>query len=80
MKLAPSKFSKRWGLPRLITKSHAEEKWAWPWARELPKNLEFPFNITATAVTSDFKFGVQIGFAKGHHKITPREKMGVVLS
>jgi len=36
--------------------------------------LEFPFNISATAEASDFKFGMQLGFAKGHHKITPREK------
>jgi len=32
------------------------------------------FNISATAETSDFKFGTQLGFAKIHHKITPREK------
>ena len=25
---------------------------------------------------SDFKFGMQLGFAKGHHKITPRAKNG----
>jgi len=25
---------------------------------------------------SDFKFGMQLGFAKGHHKITPRGKSG----
>jgi len=24
-------------LPRTIIKSYPEEKWAWPWARELPK-------------------------------------------
>jgi len=38
--------------------------------------LESPFNISATAEASDFKFGMQLGFAKGHHKITPREKSG----
>jgi len=38
--------------------------------------LEFPFNIFATAEASDFKFGMQLGFAKGHHKITFREKSG----
>jgi len=26
------------------------------------------------AKASDFKFGKQLGFAKAHHKITPREK------
>jgi len=38
--------------------------------------LELPFNISATAEASDFKFGMQLGFAKGHHKITPRGKSG----
>jgi len=36
-----------------------------------------PFNISATTKDSDFKFGMQLGFAKGHHKITPREKVAV---
>jgi len=36
----------------------------------------FPFNISATAEASDFKFGTQLGFAKGHHKITPSGKVG----
>jgi len=39
--------------------------------------LGFPFNISATAEASDFKFGMQLGFAKGHHKITPRWKSGL---
>jgi len=34
----------------------------------------FPFNISATAEASDLKFGTQLGFAKAHHKITPRRK------
>jgi len=38
--------------------------------------LEFAFNISATAEASDFKFGMQLGFVKGRHKITPREKSG----
>jgi len=38
--------------------------------------LEFPFNISATAEASDFKFGMLLGFAPGHHKITPKEKSG----
>jgi len=41
--------------------------------------LEFPFNISATAEAIDFKFGMQLGFAKVHHKITPRRKVGVAL-
>jgi len=36
----------------------------------------FPFNISATAETSDFKFGTQLGFSKAHHKIAPRGKSG----
>jgi len=42
----------------------------------------FPFNIYAVAVTSDFKFGTQLGFANyAHHKITQMTKVphGMVL-
>ena len=39
--------------------------------------MELPFDISATAEASEFKFGVQLRFAKSHHKITPREKVGV---
>jgi len=46
---------------------------------ELPEIWGFPFNITATAEASDFKFGTQLGFAKAHHKITPRGKVRVAL-
>jgi len=28
------------------------------------------------AKDSEFKFGIQLGFAKAHHKITPIEKSG----
>jgi len=45
MKPAPSKLAKRWGLPRPIIKSHAEEVGVE--IGELPKILEFPFNISA---------------------------------
>jgi len=38
--------------------------------------LGFPYNISATAGVSDFKFGTQLGFAKAHHKITRRKKGG----
>jgi len=34
----------------------------------------FPFNISAKAEASDFKFSTLLGFAKSHHKITLREK------
>ena len=43
---------------------------------ELPAIWSFPFNISATAEASDFKFGTQHGFAKAHHKITRRRKGG----
>ena len=35
----------------------------WTWARGAPQNFGFPFNISATAEASDFKFGIQLGFA-----------------
>jgi len=41
--------------------------------------LELPFNIFAKVEASDFKFGMQLGFSEAHHKITPREKVGVAL-
>ena len=66
------------GLPRPTIKPQPEEKWAWPWAREAPiRYLGFPFSISATADASDFKFGIQLGFAKVHHKTTPRQKVGL---
>ena len=71
------KFRMQLGLPRAIIQSHSGEKWAWRWARKLPKIWEFLFNISATAEASDFIFGTRLGFAKGHHKITPKGKVGV---
>ena len=44
--------------------------------RGAPKNLGVSYNISETAEASDFKFGTQLGFAKAHHKITPRGKSG----
>jgi len=38
--------------------------------------LGFPYNISATAAASDFKFGKQLGFVKAHHKITRNRKGG----
>ena len=38
--------------------------------------MESPLNISATAEASDFKFGMQLGFAKAHRKITSRGKSG----
>ena len=38
--------------------------------------MKFPFSIFATAEASEFKFGMQFGFFKAHHKITPKEQSG----
>jgi len=46
---------------------------------KLPKILRFPFNISATAEDSDFKFEMQLGFAKAYHKIIPRRKACLAL-
>jgi len=51
----------------------------WPCARGAPDICGFPFNISAMAEASDFKFGTQLGIAKAHHKVTTRGKSGVVL-
>jgi len=48
----------------------------WPWVVELPKILGSPFNIFAAAEASDFKVGMQLGFAKAHHEITLRGQSG----
>jgi len=41
------------------------------WARGAPQKLRVLFNISGMAEASDFKIGVEMGFAKAHHKITP---------
>jgi len=48
-------------------------------AREAPQNLGFPFHIYTVAEAREFKFGTQLGFAKAHHKTTPRGQVGVAL-
>ena len=73
MKPATSNFACSWGLPRHIIKSH-KTKWVrhcGPGLGELPEIWGFFFDISATAEASDFKFGIQLGLAKAHHKITP---------
>jgi len=47
--------------------------------RGTPLKTGFPFNISATAEASDFKFYKQLGFAMAHHEITPSGKSGVAL-
>ena len=73
MKPATSTLASPWGLPRPIIKSHAEKSGRGPVLEELPKILEFPFNIFATAEAGDFKFGKQLEFANASHKITSRK-------
>jgi len=46
-----------------------------PGLGELPEIWGFPFNISATAQASDFKFDKELGLAKANHEITPREKV-----
>jgi len=35
--------------------------------------------ISVIDEASNFKFGTQLGFAKAHHRIPPKEKVGVAL-
>jgi len=79
LKLATSNLVCSLRLPRSIIKLHAEKSGHGPGLGELLKVLRFPFNISATAEASDFKFGMQLTFIKDHHKITPRGKAGVAL-
>jgi len=39
----------------------------------------FPKNKGLPNFAIDFKFGLQLGFAKAHHKITCSKKVGVAL-
>jgi len=55
-------------LPQPIIKSHIEKSEGGLGLGEVLKIFEFPI-IFATAATSDFKFGMQLGFAKAYHKI-----------
>ena len=67
MKPATLNLASRWGLPRPIIKSYAEKSGRGLGIGKLPKILEFPFNIFATAEAIDFTFGMQFGFSKAHH-------------
>jgi len=70
-------------MPLGFAKAHyhirLEESRCGPGLGDLPEIWGFPFNVSATAEASDFKFGTQFGFAKTHHKITPRGKVGMAL-
>jgi len=67
------------GLPRPNIKSHTQEKVGGFGLGELVKILGFPYNISATAGASDFKFTMHLEFVKAHHKTTPRGKVGMAL-
>jgi len=70
-------FARSWVSPMPIIKYHTQKKrWACPWARGAPQYLRLPFNIYTMAEARDFKVGKPLGFAKAHHKITPRGKSG----
>ena len=69
-----------WDLPKLIINPTGRKSGCGPGLGEPPEILGFPFNISATAETSNFKFGIQLGFANVHHKITPRGKVEVPFS
>ena len=43
--------------------------------RELPK-IRGPFNISVMAEDNDFKFSIELGFAKSNYKIIPKDKSG----
>jgi len=68
LKLANSNMVFSLGSPRPIIKLHPEKKWVWPWARGANQN------ISLTAKASEFKFGVQLGFTKTHHKNPTQKK------
>jgi len=45
----------------------------------LPKMWSFCFYIYAMPEAIDFKFGMQLGFAKAYRKITPTRKVGMAV-
>jgi len=79
MKPETSNLANSLGLPSPIIKSHKYKNGCGPGLGELPKILGFPFNISAMAEASDFTFGIQLGFAKTHHKTTLTGKVGVAM-
>ena len=69
MKPATSNLACSWGLPGPIMKSHSKKSSCGPGLGELPE-------ISAMAEASDFKFAVQLGFAKTHHENHTQRKSG----
>jgi len=79
MKPATSNLAHSYSVPRPIIKSHYKKNGCGHGLEELPEIWGFPFNISATAEASDFKFGTQLGFAKPIIKSHSEEKVGVAL-
>jgi len=79
MKPETSNLASSWGLPSPIIKSHQNKKVCVSLGYGSSPEFCFFLNISTTAEASDFKFGTQLGFAKTHHKITPRGKVRVAL-
>ena len=67
----------QFGLSKAHHKIARRIKVGMAWAKGAPKNLGFPFNISAMIEDSDFKFGTQLAFAKRYHEITLKENVGV---
>ena len=64
-------------MPRSLIKSQPAANVSVALMGKLTKIWGFPFNIAAMAEANDFKFGVQLMFARAHHKITSRRKVGL---
>ena len=57
LKLATSNLACSWGLPRPIIKITQKKKWAWPWAKEAPEDLEvLPFIFLNGRATGPLSF------------------------
>jgi len=79
LKVATSRLAGWWTLPKPITNPTQKKSWLGHGLLELPKILEFPFNISPTAEAGDLKFSMPLVFAKARHKITPRGKLSMAL-
>jgi len=79
MKPATSNLARSWGLPKAHHKIPPRRKSGrGPGFGEFPRILGLPFNISATAEVSDFKFGMKLRFANWpNQKIRASRKKGV---
>ena len=71
------KFGCIWGslgLPRAITKSHPEEKWAWHWARGFTKVLELALIFLQQLRLATSNLVRSLGLARAIIKSHPKEK------